>query len=462
VARGISVTVELRTIAPPPSTIAGPRPDVPTAEYERRIEALSAAAGAEWVVVYGDREHNANLAFLCGFDPRFEEALLVLGPGSRRWLIVGNEGLGYAALATVQVDVVLAQSLSLMGQRRETAPRLGAVLAKAGIGTGARVAVVGWKYFEPEEDDDPQAPAFVPAFLVRTLQRLIGETGTVRDATHVLSHPESGLKSHNTAAQIAQYAWAAQRANDAVLRIVRGARPGMTEHEAAGLMGYQGEPLSCHVMLVSGDKEIIGLRSPGGRRLMLGDGVTTAVGYWGSLACRAGLLVERPDVSFVEHAVAPYFCAVATWWQTLRIGVTGGAIHDAVMGALAHAPFVPALNPGHLIAIDEWSHTPIRPGSVERITSGMVLQCDIIPSQLPAGQALNCEDTVAVADAALRSELAAAYPELWQSIEQRRAHMHSALGLTLPDELLPLSSAPAYLPPFWLAPDLVCTVAGNR
>ena len=27
-------------------------------------------------MVYGDREHFANLAFLTGFDPRFEEAIL--------------------------------------------------------------------------------------------------------------------------------------------------------------------------------------------------------------------------------------------------------------------------------------------------------------------------------------------------------------------------------------------------
>ena len=453
--------IELRSVAAPPAAPPAPRPAISAAEYERRIAALYAAAAADWVVVYGDREHAANLAFLCGFDPRFEEALLLLGPDSRRTLVVGNEGLGYAPLATVPLEVALSQSLSLMGQPRDTAPRLGDVLAQAGIGRDARVGVVGWKYLESAEDDEPGEPAFVPAILVRTLRRLAGPAAAIFDVTHALAHPAHGLKSTCVAAQIAEHAWAAERAADAVLRIVRGARPGMTEREAAGLMGYEGDPLSCHMMMVSGDGPIVGLRSPGDRRLTYGDGVTTAVGYWGSLACRAGLLRDAPEPSFFESVAAPYFRAIAAWWQGLRIGAAGGALYEEVLGALEGAAFRPALNPGHLIAIDEWSHTPIRAGSDDRIASGMVLQCDIIPAPLPPGQALNCEDTVAVADAALRSEIAAAYPDLWRRIQARREHMRAALGLVLPEELLPLSSAPAYLPPYWLAPELVCAVAAQ-
>jgi len=91
--------------------------------------------------------------------------------------------------------------------------------------------------------------------------------------------------------------------------------------------------------------------------------------------------------------------------------------------------------------------------------SGMLFQCDIIPTPLPDGYALNCEDTVAVADAALRATLAAEYPDLWQRVQKRRAFLYEALGIQIADELLPLSPAPAYLPPFWLQSDLVCTVA---
>jgi hypothetical protein len=36
--------------------------------------------------------------------------------------------------------------------------------------------------------------------------------------------------------------------------------------------------------------------------------------------------------------------------------------------------------------------------------------------------------------------------------------MCQGLGIQLAEELLPLSDSTAYLPPFWLAPDLVCAV----
>jgi hypothetical protein len=37
--------------------------------------------------------------------------------------------------------------------------------------------------------------------------------------------------------------------------------------------------------------------------------------------------------------------------------------------------------------------------------------------------------------------------------------MTAGLGINLPEELLPLTDATAYLPPFWLDPELVCAVS---
>ena len=456
------MAVELRRIPLPARSPLPPAPPLPSAEYVARCSGLDAAAAADWVAVYGDREHAANLAFCCGFDPRFEEAMLLLGPDERRVLLVGNEGVGYvAAAAGLPLEVALCQSFSLMGQPRSTAPSLLAVLRSAGVNPGASVGVVGWKYLELEESEEPASPAFVPALVLDALRRAVGTSGSTRDATAALMHPTTGLRHQNSAAQLASFAASAARASSAVLRVVQGTRPGMSEREAAALLGYQGDPLSCHFMLSgAGPHEpVVGLRSPRDRVFAEGDGITTALGLQGSLCCRAGLLRATPDESFVARYVAPYFGAQAAWWRTLRIGVTGDELHRVVHAALEGAPFQPALNPGHLIGLDEWTHSPVRPGSQELIHSGMLIQCDIIPDPLPAGHALNCEDTVAVADAALRAELRAGYPELWAAIEARRAFMREALGITLAEELLPLSVATAYLPPFWLAPDMVCVVS---
>jgi hypothetical protein len=78
---------------------------------------------------------------------------------------------------------------------------------------------------------------------------------------------------------------------------------------------------------------------------------------------------------------------------------------------------------------------------------------------MPNGWALNCEDTIVIADAGLRLEIATAFPEVWWRIQGRRRFMRETLGLVLSEDVLPLSNAPACLAPFWLDADLVCAVA---
>jgi hypothetical protein len=452
--------IALGTVSlPSDPKIACAPPAISSEEYEQRVQTLYERAATDWVVVYGDREHCANLLYLTGYDPRFEEALFVIGP-RQRYLIVGNEGMAYATACSPHVQAVLCQSMSLMGQPRNIAPRLVDVLRDLGFGPGQSVGVVGWKYLEASETDDPAQPSFVPAHVMTTLAKLVGPTGQLVDSTALLMHPAHGMRSvMNSASQIAVFEWAASRASAAVLRIVQRARPGMTESEAAALAGYAGEPLSAHVMCVSGSETIVGLRSPGARRIVYGDGMTVAIGMWGGLSCRAGLMLGQPDEAFFQRVVAPYFTAIATWWQTLRIGITGGELYQTITELFGDVQFRPALNPGHLISFDEWVHSPIRPDSHERIHSGMVLQCDIIPAPLPPGQVLNCEDTCVVADAALRMELETRFPEVWQRIVDRRRFIQSQLGIVLHDEVLPLSIAPAYLPPFWLCAEQACIVA---
>jgi hypothetical protein len=449
--------VELKDVALPDFGVPVALPRVAPDERAARCGELYGAAGLDWVAVYGDREHAANLSFLVGFDPRFEEALLVLGAGGQRALIVGHEGAVYAPLAGLPTEIALYSPFSLKGQPRDGTPRLREVLRDIGLQSGARVGVAGWKYLDSDETDEPGVPAFVPAVVTRELEQLTGVAPV--DVTSILMHPAHGLRARNSAAQIALFEWGAARSSAAVMRVVRGARPGMTELEAAGLMGYQGEPLACHVLMAAGDDQINGLRSPSARRLETGNGAAVGIGMWGGLTCRAGLLADEVDNEFMRAVVEPYYAAIAAWWQTIGIGVAGGEIHAAVMAALSNATFRPMLNPGHLTSYDEWMHSPIQAGSSARIASGMAFQCDIIPTPLPAGKAINCEDACAIADETLRAAIAREHPDVWRRIEARRAFMADRLGLRLRPEVLPLSSAPAYLPPFWLNNELVCTVA---
>jgi hypothetical protein len=446
---------------PLPEVAAKPTaPETIPEVYARRCDDLYSAAGTTWVAVYGDREHNANLLHLSGFDPRFEEALLLLGPGKRRVLLVGNEGLGYAASLRAPMDVGLFQGFSLMAQPRNEAARLDRVLKNAGLDSGDAVAVVGWKYVDSRESDRTSRPAWVPAFIVDTLRELTGVDPV--DVTAAMMDPSTGQRTRNDADQIARFAAAALRSSGAVFNVIRAAQPGLTERELIANMRYTGEPQTMHPILATGSGEAInGLRSPSDRTIAVGDGVTCGVGYWGSLCCRAGIVDDAVSHEFFTQAVRPYFLAQAAWYGTVGIGVTGGEVVTAVDEALAaaSAAFRPLLNPGHLTSYDEWLHSPIEDGSDVQLASGMMLQCDIIPNALPPGTMLNCEDTVALADERLRGQLATAYPHLWHRITSNRALMEEQLGLTLAPDVLPLSLANAYLPPAWLAPQQVCALA---
>ena len=73
------MTITLRPIQLPDFEVPHARPEIPAEIYAKRADAAYARAGKDWLVVYADREHLANMAFLTGFEPRFEEALLILG-----------------------------------------------------------------------------------------------------------------------------------------------------------------------------------------------------------------------------------------------------------------------------------------------------------------------------------------------------------------------------------------------
>jgi hypothetical protein len=199
--------------------------------------------------------------------------------------------------------------------------------------------------------------------------------------------------------------------------------------------------------------------------LRRGDAAVAAIGLWGGNCARGGILVASSDEltsasdGYLEQLAVPYWRAIATWYETLALGIPGGELFDTVTGLLAGERFQPSLNPGHLIHYEEWSDSPIRAGSDDPIASGMVLQSDIIPTGIRPGWTVNCEDTIAIADSTLRAEMAVRHPELWSRVSARRAYVQDRLGIALAEEVLPLSCTCAYLRPFWLDLDRALTFA---
>jgi hypothetical protein len=438
------------------------QPEIPASLYAARVARLrerAAERGYDRIVVYADREHSANLAFLTGFDPRFEEAVLVLGPAGDPAILVGNECHGLAGAAPLPMRRALFQDLSLPSQPRGRSRSLAEILGDEGIRRGTRVGVIGWKmYARPEMSD-------APAYLVDELRRLAGATGRVENATQLLIDAADGLRVINEVEQLAVFEHASCHTSDGVRRLLWGLRPGMREREAVRLLEWNGTPLSCHVMLTAGPRAAFGLPSPGDRRIERGDPFTTAFGVWGALTCRAGFVVEDAAglpagiADYVERLVAPYFEAVAEWYGALHVGQVGGALQEIIDRRLGDPFFGIFLNPGHQIHLDEWVNSPVAPGSTIELRSGMALQVDIIPATGTDYFTTNIEDGVALADASLRAAFAGRYPDAWRRIQARRRFMGEALGITLHPDVLPFSNLAAFLPPFLLRPDRAMTLA---
>jgi hypothetical protein len=454
----------LATIGLPEFGMPETMPEIPASLYPRRLGALrerARARGYDRLIVYADREHSANLSWLSGFDPRFEEAILIVGPDGDPLVLTGNECFGLAGAAPLPMRRELFQDLSLPGQPRDRSRPLQAILASEGIGQGSRVGVIGWKPYDRRDQID------IPAFVVDELRRTTGSPDLVENAVDLLIDAGDGLRVINEVEELLMLEAAACRTSNGVRNVLTGLRLGMTERQAVRLFDWDGAPLSCHAMLTAGPRATFGMLSPGDRPIAEGDRFTMAFGIWGALDCRAGFVVEDEDGlpdgirDYVDRLVRPYFEAVAEWYGALRIGQTGGALFEIVDRHLGDPFFGIFLNPGHQIGLDEWVNSPIARGSTIALRSGMAFQCDIIPATGTDYFTTNIEGGVALADVDLRAALAAASPDAWARIEARRRFMADRLGIELHPDVLPLSNLPAYLPPFLLAPDRAMTMLAD-
>jgi hypothetical protein len=476
------IKVQLAEVKLPEFGLPTSEPVIPASVYERRLK--TAAGNVMWrfeshtqpvsfvLVVYADREHFANLAYLTGYDPRFEEALLIVpivrapiftsvALPQKPILVVGNEGWGYAEISPLEHRRVLYQNFSLLGQPRGESPSLELIFREAGITEGSLVGVVGWKYL-PGEDYPWQLD--IPSYIADTLREITGSPKRVFNATPGFMDPEYGLRITNEVDQLAAFEFAATHASQALRNVLFGLRPGMTEYDAVRLMELNGFPHSAHLMLSSGTRTRFGLAGPSSRMIERGDPLMVAFGLWGGLNARAGFVADNAsDLSadirdYVEKLVAPYFRAIVGWYERVGLGVRGGELYDIVHQHIGDPFFGVKLNPGHYIHLDEWVSSPIYSGSQIELKSGAALQVDVIPATGTPYFTTNIEDGIALADESLRLEFQQKYPEAWSRIQARRQFMRDVLGIRLKPEVLPFSNIPAYLPPYLLNPRQVMTV----
>ena len=136
---------------------------------------------------------------------------------------------------------------------------------------------------------------------------------------------------------------------------------------------------------------------------------------------------------YLDVLVEPYFLAIAEWYEAVGIGVRGGELNAIIQRRLGDPFFGIGLNPGHLIHLDEWLHSPIFAGSDIPLRSGMAIQVDVIPATHSPYHTTNIEDGIALADADLRSRIRAKISlRPGRASKNRRDFMRDALGIQAP------------------------------
>lgn len=417
--------------------------------------------GLDFLIVYGDREHFANLAYLTNFDPRFEEALLILGKESTPLILVGNEGVGHLGVSSLFVSgklrYELYQSFSLLGQPKGSSRPLREIFLEEGLDAASHVGVAGWKYYS--ELPDSQDISDVPAYIWNLLKSICK---SVTNATDLLMSPSYGLRARISAYEAALFEYSNIMASECVKALLSNMKPGMTDFELMEKVPFTGYPFSCHPSVKSSGNLSYGLSSPTGDPIVEGQSCSMSIAYWGSNICRAGWVVKDASglpseaADYIESFAGPFFIAVRNWLRKMKIGACGDELYRSIQHDLPFEKFGVFLNPGHLIHYDEWLSTPIYEGSSEKIESGMYFQIDIIPRS-PVYSSVRMEEGILVAGEGLRQALRKDYPEVYGRCMQRRAFMES-LGFELPEEILPFSNLAGIIPPYFLDPELVLSL----
>ncbi|NIY49352.1 M24 family metallopeptidase [Cedecea colo] len=406
------------------------------------------------LIVYADKEHGGNFEYLTGFIPRFEEGLLVLHKSGEAVLVLGNENLKLARYSRLAAGVVHAPWFSLPNQPMDISSSLHEVLKKAGLKDQHRVGIVGWKLFTGAYDDN-QRLFDIPAFIYQAIQAALPTDALLLNATAIFIGPQSGARTINNANEIAHYEYGANLASGAALTALNAIELGKTEKAIAALLAAEGQANNVVTIAATGERFEYANLYPSDKEIRLGDKFSLTVSYKGGLTSRAAYVVHNanelnPAVKdYLEVVAIPYFNAVVNWLEFIRVGVKGHEIYDLIEQVLPKAKYNWHLNPGHLVADEEWLCSPVYPASDIPLASGMLLQIDIIPSRKGYAGA-SIEDTIALADEPLRLELAAAYPELWQRIAARRAYIRDELHIHLHEDVLPLSNTVGYLRPYLL------------
>jgi hypothetical protein len=440
--------------------------NLPDGIYLQRVELLRERmekTGTDYVVIYGDREHFANLEYFTRYDCRFEEGLFILSRGGNKTIVVGNEGMAYSYYIPYEIDRIRYRHLSLQGQPRENTPRLREVFAQAGIDKTSTVGVVGIKYFNEGEADDPAHTYDIPSYMVNELFKTACETRVINYTRQITGLPDGLRTVLRTPEEAVYIEYQAVKSANAIRRMLKAAKPGISETELAVYAKCDLSPWQMYPLVNLTPRSVsLGLRSPDARmKMTLGEVFGLCYSQRGSLCSKVGIAAYN-EATVADHLKGKidsfykkHWQAVAAWMAAVKVGVSGGELYDQVMGIIGGPEFGVTLNPGHYTAMDEWSNSGAYKNSPLPVLSASALQTDIIAAGSNPVMTAICEDTVIVADGAFRKKVKDAYPGVYARIEARGKMIREILNIPVSDDLMPVSPLAGVMFPYMLDPSKV-------
>lgn len=424
-------------------------PEYTREDYEARINALwqmPQAAEYDAVIIYGDREHFSNIHYFTGYDPRWEESLLILRRGKEPYLLVGNEGIGYVKKIIIDIEVELYQIFSLMGQPNQESRTLFDVLSSCLDGVTNQIGLIGFKTYDSKHHTLGSLITDVPHYIVETLREVKSEL-VIENATDLLADCSYGLKHSISPKDAVHFEAAGTKISRGVYQCLKNLSPGMTEMEAGRQCGFDGSPANMHPNINFGDENVsLGLNSPtAGTTLSYGNSLGVGYGLRGSLVHKCGMYIRTLDdlpeekQDYMERILIPYFNSLVSWYEMMKIGTSCGNVYTMVDKELGLKAFGCTLNPGHLTHTDEWTNSPFYKGSKVKIKSGMAIQCDYTVTKHDPFMSVHVEDGFIIADETMREKISLLSPSCMERIQARRKFITRELGINLPQEVLPLS-----------------------
>lgn len=121
----------------------------------------------------------------------------------------------------------------------------------------------------------------LPAFIVDAIRQAAGPQAVVVNATAIFIAPDGGVRTVNSANELAHYEYGANLASTAILTALNAIEPGKTEKQIGALLAAEGQPNSVVMIAATGDRFTWANLYPGDKVIQRGDKFSLTTGFKG-------------------------------------------------------------------------------------------------------------------------------------------------------------------------------------